>query len=98
MKKSVIWLLLTGSVLFFGCSKKDTKEQKEAHDSAILCAQKVIENASQPPMVLEGIVLDAKVAQSKFMAENDTSAVNEFDRTFRNYITSHNDSLAKEIF
>lgn len=99
MRKGIIYCaILCALAIISGCKSSSSKYAAEAQKAGTEAAKRVCDNASKDDMTLEGIILDAKVAQSKYMTLNDTAAVNEFDRAFRSYIKQHNDTLAKKIF
>lgn len=95
--KFITYIITASFILCLtGCSCQDSSH-KQAKIDGMKAAVNVISNIGKGNMAMENTLLEAKAIQSKY-AKNDSIAAKKFDLSFRNYIITHNDSLAKKIF
>lgn len=98
MKKLIIYLGI--AMVMVACGNRENKSllEDEARQRAIEAAKAVIATDHADIFKMEEMILDAKAVQSEYLLKGDTLAADTFDETFREYMTTNDSILAKEIF
>lgn len=88
------------AVILTACGNNEKKSllEDEARARAVTAAKALIATDHSDNFLMEGMILDAKAIQSEYIIKGDTLAADAFDNAFREYITTNDSVLAKELF
>lgn len=98
---SIIIIICTAIALVACSSPAQRKANHEAEAEARQAAEVVLAIDSIEPVdsfALERAILDAKAVQSRWQIDGNQEAYDNFDRTFRDMISTRRPQLAEQIF
>lgn len=99
MKLSII---LTATLLLASCSGGDKNAQNNgaasAHDQALAAAKAIVNVDHTDTLALQQAIVDAVATRSQFQIAGDNNAVEEFNKTLKNYLQQNDPETADAIF
>lgn len=97
-KNIILAVLAVVALLSISSCRQKSGYKEVACERAVTAAKALIATDHNDTIKMEQMILDAKSVQSEFLLIGDTVAAQAFDTAFREYMITHDELLAKELF